>query len=620
MKEGGEVMEISDLVAYAAEKYHIEEQHKWTDFPGFSVLSHPRTGKWVALLMRQWDMDTGTEIERCDLKCGKLALLGLEKPYLFSPIRMQGQNWIGVSFGDGTEPEVVFRLFDRAVAAGEQHGFTIVLDAQPSPVKSDYQDTAIPFSASAYRPEKEALPGKLRQMRRLFVYGRESMTDRAKSFYRQAQFMQDYEDDYPWSGDFVCYFPTYHDLNTRQLRGYFTWRTGVRRGDFRPIATSAAYLYVYELLNGIGASSPEDALEKLKSFEAGYLDSGIGDARMRQNLCRWMLEFAVIQNLPPETAQQYADEELLRSDASLAALRSPRSFPEEEVFSAICHFGGKKLLRSPVFMEGNDRGRHLIVEVWRSAASACIWQDKDLFTLCFGNRVKRKWYPLANAVYWQRSKPADTDYVLDPCRSYHCRSGFWQTEAYEKLSFDKDRFNGFLRETDLRLRRYFKTGRYLQEKPEDAWAAPYIDAVIEADRKAAIEAARPKIRIDLSGLEQIRKDALSTRDSLLTEEELAEIEDYEEGSSVTEDSAEDTLPDIQLDRLRIQILRALLRGESADELIRSSHLTASLAADGINEALYDEIGDTVLFCEDDRLLLVDDYIEDLERILGGTQA
>ena len=44
-------MELSDLTAYAAEKYRIQEQHKWTEFPGFSVLCHPQTGKWVALLI-----------------------------------------------------------------------------------------------------------------------------------------------------------------------------------------------------------------------------------------------------------------------------------------------------------------------------------------------------------------------------------------------------------------------------------------------------------------------------------------------------------------------------------------------------------------------------------------
>ena len=67
-------MELSELTAYAEEKFHIHEQLKWDDFPGFSILADPGTGKWIALLMRQWDSDTGTEIQRCDLKCGQESL------------------------------------------------------------------------------------------------------------------------------------------------------------------------------------------------------------------------------------------------------------------------------------------------------------------------------------------------------------------------------------------------------------------------------------------------------------------------------------------------------------------------------------------------------------------
>ena len=119
-------------------------------------------------------------------------------------------------------------------------------------------------------------------MKHLYEYGSNSAEARAANFLRQGRFMADYEDDAGWAGMiFACYFPTYHDLTTRQLRGYFAWRTRVRKGDYQPIAASAAYIYLYELLNLIGAASPEDALRRLKAFETGYLDAGYGDAAMR---------------------------------------------------------------------------------------------------------------------------------------------------------------------------------------------------------------------------------------------------------------------------------------------------------------------------------------------------
>ena len=125
-------MELSELTAYAEEKFHIHEQLKWDDFPGFSILADPGTGKWIALLMRQWDSDTGTEIQRCDLKCGQESLAELREPYLSRPFRMKGKKWVGVIFDRTTKPDVVFRLFDRAVYSGEPQGYTIVFEDAPA--------------------------------------------------------------------------------------------------------------------------------------------------------------------------------------------------------------------------------------------------------------------------------------------------------------------------------------------------------------------------------------------------------------------------------------------------------------------------------------------------------
>ena len=86
-------MDLAGLTAYAREKYHISEQHKWADFPGFSVLADPATGKWAALLMRQWDSEAGEQIERCDIKCGRSCLEEYRVPWLSGPFRMHGQKW-----------------------------------------------------------------------------------------------------------------------------------------------------------------------------------------------------------------------------------------------------------------------------------------------------------------------------------------------------------------------------------------------------------------------------------------------------------------------------------------------------------------------------------------------
>jgi hypothetical protein len=234
----------------------------------------------------------------------------------------------------------------------------------------------------------------------------------------------------------------------------------------------------------------------------------------------------------------------------------------------------------------------------------------QLFTDCFGVREIHPWRPLSNAVYWEETPQPPRQYVLNPSRRYECRGEIRQEERYDPLRFDRDRFLALLHEGDRQFRKFLKTGHYLREKREEAWAAPYAAALIAAEEKAAREAARPKINIDFTDLDRIRRDAGVTRDSLLTEEELAE-------SSIEPEPTEPAFDG--LDAQHLQILLKLLRGESAAELIQNARLMPAVAADTINEAFYDEIGDSVVEYDGSALMLVEDYREDLTRKLGGTQ-
>ncbi|MDO5486573.1 MAG: TerB N-terminal domain-containing protein, partial [Sarcina sp.] len=387
--------------------------------------------------------------------------------------------------------------------------------------------------------DDEILPEKIRGMKRLYKYGDGTFRERSMNFYIQGKYMEDYEDDVPWHGNFRRYFPTYHDLRNDQLRGYFTWRTDIRRGIFKKVPDSVVYIYIYELLNVIGASSPEESLQKLKEFEEGYLGpertgsegSGAGAAgpasekegenAIRQNLHKWMLEFAVLHGVDPETACRYADPEMIQRDHALEVLRDPRHFEDREVFDALCLFAGSKITSSPVIKK-TEEGIPLFAKAWRYACSHFNENDRELFNHCFGDLKTKVWFPLENVMYGARRPAEPVSYSLNPCRKYTFDGRFWKESSYLKILFDKKRLTGLLHETDRQLRLYLKAGGRLKEMSDEAWAAPYVHAVIEADRAAKIEAAKPKVHIRFSDLDQIRRDALATRDSLLTEEERQE--------------------------------------------------------------------------------------------------
>ena len=545
----GIILELSQLTDYAAKKYGISEEFKWDSFPGFSVLADPVTGSWAALLMRTRDDATGKEIQRCDIRCGQRTLSAIRAPFVTLPFRMTGYRWVGVVFDETTVPEVVFSLFDRAIQSENPRGYTVQLNTSPDTGVELYRETPLPTVGPPPLPAWKEVPAKIIEMKKLFGNGGSGYGRNAERFYRQAKFMEDYEDDAEWTERFTLYYPTYNDLSLRRLRGYFGWRSRVRKGVYGPISASLAYLYLYELLCGIGAAAPEEAFEKMKAFEAGFIDSGVGEPSMRRNLHRWMFEYAVIHHLPAEAALEYADPKDRTKDAHLAVLKVPKAHTDEEIFSALLHFTDRKPMRTVVCKRNEEEAKHLFAAIWRHLSKFCRPNHETFFTSCFGRRHSYRWAPLSNAIHREEKPVRNADYDLSACRSYRCR------------------------DADVTCER-------LMTEEEQGGAVP----LPPAEHSALSAGADPLPSAAGGPAGEPNGQAAQVRG---------------------------------LDAVHTAILTALTEGEDAAARIRAERLIPSVVADRINEALFDEIGDNALECDGSTITLVEDYRDDLKRILRG---
>ena len=583
--------------------------------------------------------------------------------------------------------------YDEPDNSGGQNGFTVVLDnknteqaqyqdaplfaGQTLAVKTSEQDTTVQQpaamgigaknlqKASSLKKQKP-IPEQIRRMRNLYQYGNGTFKQICKNFYVQGKFMESYEDNEPWNGSLNSYFIlTYHSLSLAELRGYFTWRTELRKGNHQDHCGGFVRIYLDELINGIGAASAEESLRKMQEFEKVFPGAGFGryeNRNLRENLHQRMLGFAVLNNIPPEVARKYIDGRLLERDAGIEILHNPEKFGDQEVFNALCTFGGKKISESKLIRQQGTEAIRLFAAVWRLASAQYRKNGKTLFYLCFGDRKELRWYPLEYTLYYNPKKQKETIYELNPSRSYRFTQGEWYISTYQSYYFNKQILADFLHETDRRLRLYLKAGHSLKERQEAAWVVPYIESIIEEDRKAKLEAARPKITIDFAGLDKIRQDALETQGSLLTDEET--MGSPEAASKQTENSKHtgtpeyggDAIPDAAsipipaavpstasmpsaaapsssafgssvpsgvsvpldglLDGMQMQVLRMLLRGEPVQALIAAQHGLPHVIADSINEALFDYIGDNAVDCDGETFTLVEDYRDEIAKIVG----
>ncbi|WP_052759674.1 TerB N-terminal domain-containing protein [Paenibacillus sp. DMB20] len=87
---------------------------------------------------------------------------------------------------------------------------------------------------------------------------------------------------------FKSYWPTYDHMSSAQVKWYFYWREEVRSGRYPDTDLSYLFLYVYELINGIGWTYPEQGWQLMNGVRNAYRErySKI-DAYMRE----WLFDF-----------------------------------------------------------------------------------------------------------------------------------------------------------------------------------------------------------------------------------------------------------------------------------------------------------------------------------------
>ena len=83
------------------------------------------------------------------------------------------------------------------------------------------------------------------------------------------------------------------------------------------------------------------------------------------------------------------------------------------------------------------------------------------------------------------------------------------------------------------------------------------------------------------------------------------------------EALEEEAPALNLDGDQRRLLTLLVRGEPVKDWLAEKHWMPTVAADSLNEALYDELGDSAVEWDGDELRLAEDYREDILRILGG---
>lgn len=528
------------------------------------------------------------------------------------------------------------------------------------------------------------LPDRYREMKAISRWetnsnGSGRWLSEAELFYRQGTFMADFEDDCPYPGTFNSYFPTYNAMSDRQLRGYFTWRAAVRQGDVQESCLSFAYVYLYELICGIGVTDPMDGFQKLNSFWQAYRAFS---PKIDRNARTWLQDYVVYHGLSPQLLEPYKTLSFDRALVALtraeelacARLANPQrgrrkkgasALPlpgdpvaEQRLFDALNALSTYHLAGSRLYKSKPEALRHVCCAVFVRMSEYYRKQRKySLTESLFGGQFELAYTMFGSAVFFEPERHPDADYELDEIHRYRCHNGAWSCERYQGNRSRNAKLGQAMRAADRILREGLGFDRPLKEQGK---LPKYLQGLIEEEVTAwlAWSAAHAPvcIEIDLSQVAGIRRAAASTRESLLIDEER-------EGTGALLDAADGNTRDGESDDVthvdraapeplpmaaaavspvepispptataaagythqtaglapsEVGYLRALLEKDQAEaaKIAKEKYGSEDMLVDAINEVLFDLVGDTVIEYGPNGLELIEDYREDVEGFLN----
>lgn len=483
----------------------------------------------------------------------------------------------------------------------------------------------------------------------------------------------DYEDVSGLRQRFLAFCPAYDMMTQGQLRTYFAWRTEVRRAMAtaqpvpRPVSSSYAVLYLMELVNGIGAIGPEESYQTAQHFWEAYRRFDFTIDRLAMSWLQDLADYWGLkgghQPLNDWTQPKVPNDQHLRAlidcQAALGDDLAVGGFlftlsdyaPEKNAFFKLT--GASQ----PSKQEGMDEER--LTKVFRLAGAAWrqwvqdVPRSQRLKMLGCAAGARRRLFQ--NGLFDMTQAP-DRSVVTADGRTLIFSDGLCFEERIAESRTSRMMFLAFLKQAENMLRRQtpgFKPVKNLA----DPSVVQAFETVAANEAEARRRAANPARKIDFTRLGNIRTDAEVNRDRLVLAEEIAESAQhddqaaYEEphpseavqcllarqsemldGSSAVDSSAlrrtdkKTTAPAPAMPQsgaLKVSPAGAGLTPELQSALTELLHhgrtdcagLSPAMFVDRINELLFDAVGDAVLEMTPAGPAVIEDYIDDVKRII-----
>jgi len=333
---------------------------------------------------------------------------------------------------------------------------------------------------------------------------------------------------------FMNYWPTYDSMTASQSKWYFYWRGEVRGKRYPDTDLSYLFLYVYELINGIGWKEPLQGYHMMGDVWMAYRER---HKKLTSHLLEWMTDFALVHQLPISLhdAFRYAPNELSGDLLEMELKYRFKTEPLDIPLSLLLRLSDVDVSKSKFYIEDGEQSMKEYVPKVFALVDAYLAKQQGL-------RLIEMFYP---GPMTEKERPLFQSAMYD--ESQHGRSIVIHVSRISEHAPLREFATQLIRLTENKLREKLKfKGRLrgIELEPEiETLVSRYMDRMFNTSHVQ--ERTGPAVVIDEEKLAQLQQDSEFVRDILTVnqeEEEDAEfvVDHVPEGSQWTVDGDEDT--------------------------------------------------------------------------------
>jgi len=430
---------------------------------------------------------------------------------------------------------------------------------------------------------------------------------------------------------FRCYWPTYSSMTAEQRRWYMYWRGQVREGKYPDTDLSYIFLHVYELINNVGVKSAEDGYERLHQLWLAYRPRF---PQLDRYLVDWLADYAIVNHCAANPMQLYAEAQQLGAragSADLAILGCSDRPLSQWPLALIESISNYQFRRSKFYLAGHQdeveqqirQGLTRIEERFKSTQRHGIL---GLFMPSSAETITRQAFQSARycgsvrTVTFQHIRPYS---VHIPLREF---------------------VGDVIKHIENRLREQAGYAGRLRGYTLDPGIQRIIDGTFFTDETSLGPqgALAPRqVLIDMDRVKDLTQQSDQLRDILLanevgseqptgTPQTLEQATPNSQGGAIPPKGAPDG---VLLELQQVQALLVHLNGgernflralqeqgwSSTEATLREQlpDLLLAAAADHVNQLALAALGDILVATDGDRLIVADDYRDELEHLLSG---